>query len=138
MRTAGISAGAEGQAMQANQKIVETLTNTWDKFTAAQRQFLFNLGMQTGAIEDLTGALQGLTDFFSQLASASDSVFKLGRAIMFLVSTLGALKIASLAMGWMGVGPKLGVGLGRFAGVPPTMVAGSAAATRARKHEAFF
>lgn len=131
MRVAGISAKADGEAMDANRKIVETLTNTWDKFTAAQRKFLFTMGEQTGAIEDLTVAIQGLANFFDKLSSASDTVYKLGRAIMFLVGTLGALKVATLAMGWMGVGPKVGAFMGRFAGVPPTAVAGSAAYAKA-------
>ena len=131
MRVAKISSNAEGQAMEANRKIVDTLTNTWDKFTAAQRKFLFTMGEQTGAIEDLTSAIQGLANFFDMLSNASDGVYKLGRAVMFLVGTLGALKIATLAMGWMGVGPKVGALMGRFAGVPPTAVAGSAAYARA-------
>lgn len=131
MRVANVSTTAEGQAMQANQKIVDTLTNTWDKFTASQRKFLFMMGEQTGAIEDLTGAIQGLASFFDMLAGAGEGVYKLGRAVMFLVGTLGALKIATFAMGWMGVGPKVGAFLGRFAGVPPASIAGSAAYARA-------
>uniref|UniRef100_A0A6M3K0N9 Putative tail protein n=1 Tax=viral metagenome TaxID=1070528 RepID=A0A6M3K0N9_9ZZZZ len=131
MRVANVSATAEGQAMQANQKIVDTLTNTWDKFTASQRKFLFLMGEQTGAIEDLTGAIQGLANFFDMLAGAGEGVYKLGRAVMFLVGTLTALKVATLAMGWMGVGPKVGAVMGRFAGVPPTAIAGSAAYAKA-------
>jgi TP901 family phage tail tape measure protein len=131
MRVAGISSNAEGQAMEANQKIVDTLTNSFDKFTAAQRKFLYVLGDQTGAIEDLSGALLKLTNFFDTLSNAGDGVWKLGRAVMFLVGTLGALKVASLAMGWLGVGPKVGSMLGRFAGIPAARVAGSTAAARA-------
>ena len=131
MRVSRISTVAEGEAMDANRLIVETLTNTWDKFTAAQRKFLLQMGTQTGAIEDMTSAIQGLANFFNKLSSASDGVYKLGRAVMFLVGTLAALKIATLAMGWMGVGPKVGAVMGRFAGVPPTAVAGSAAYAKA-------
>jgi len=127
MKTAEISAGAEGEALDANRKIVETLTNTWDKFTAAQRKFLMTMGEGAGAISDLTTALQSLTNFFNTLSDASDGVFKLGRAVMFLVGTLGALKIASLTMGWMGLGPKGGALLGKFGGVVPSAVAGSPA-----------
>ncbi len=131
MRVANISTNAEGQAMDANQKIVDTLTNSFDKFTAAQRKFLYVMGEQTGAIEGLTGALISLTGFFDNLSNAGDGVWKLGRAVMFLVGTLGALKVASLAMGWLGIGPRVGSFLGGFAGIPAARVAGSAASVRA-------
>ncbi len=131
MRVAGISSNAEGQAMEANQKIVDTLTNSFDKFTAAQRKFLYVMGEQTGAIEDMTTALLSLTNFFDKLSGASDGVWTLGRAVLFLVGTLGALKVASLAVGWLGIGPKVGGVLGRFAGIPATRIAGTAASTKA-------
>ena len=131
MQVAGTSATAEGQAMEANAKIVETLTNTWDKFTAAQRKFLFAFGKGTGTIGGLTDALQSLTNVFSTMADAGEGIWSLGRAIMFLVGTLASLKIASLAVGWLGLGAKGGAFLGRFGGVLGAQVAGTGAATRA-------
>lgn len=142
MRVAAISAEAEGEAMEANKKIVETLLNTWDKFTAAQRKFLFTMGEEIGAIEDLTGVIAQLVRVFDILSGSefrvmginlklTDTFFQIGRSVMFLVGTLAALKVATLAMGWMGVGPKVGAVMGKFAGVPPTAIAGSAAYAKA-------
>ena len=131
IRASNISMNAQGQAMDANEKIVETLTNTFDKFVAAQNKALFVLGQQTGIIEDFTGVLQDLTDIFNKLSTAPDIVWNLGRAIMFLVGTLGALKVITLAMGWLNVGPRIGSMLGRFGGITPSAVAHSPAAIKA-------
>jgi len=142
MRVAGISSNAEGQALDANRKIVDTLTNSFDKFTAAQRKFAFTLGDQTGAISDLSGALLKLTRFFDVLSGSefkilglnlrlTDTFYTLGRGVMFLVGTLAALKVASVAMGWFGVAPRVGALLGGMAGLPSATIAGTGAARTA-------
>lgn len=130
-RVVSISQTAEGQAMAANQRIVDTLTNSYDKFTAAQRKFMYIGGENTGVISDMTNALLTLTKVFDRLSNASEGVWKLGRAITFLVGTLTALKIASIF--WLHATPNIAAGLGSLGGVLPYQVSGSAAALQAMK-----
>lgn len=128
MSVATQSAVANGQAMDANAKIVGTLANAWDQFKASQDQFFFNLGAKTGAITGLTSTLQMLTRAFVGLAGTSPGIFTLVRALTAMAGTLGAAKLASLAWGWLGGTSRLGGLVGRAANIEPWRVAGNPAA----------
>jgi len=125
MRVANVSTNAQGDAVDANAKIVETLTNTWDKFTESQKKLFMTMGSQSGAIRDLTNAIAGLTSFINKLANAGAGVWNIARAFAFLIATLGGLKVLTAAFKWLGVAPRLGTFLGGFAGVPGSAIAGT-------------
>ncbi len=121
------STRANGDAMDANARIVGALTNKWDSFVAAQKQMFFNMGTGTGSIQGLSKVMESLTSVFTRIASAGDGVWNMVKAITALVATLGALKLASAAMGWMKAGPRLGSLLGGMTGMPSAAIAGSSA-----------
>lgn len=129
VRIESVSAFAEqGIAMDANTRIVGTLVNAFDKLVAAQSELWYGIGMQGGLIEDLTGIVQKLSTAFRWLAGANDGLMQLGRAVMYVVGTLAALKLAVLAAGWIGLAPKIAGGFGALAGIAKWQVAGTAAA----------
>jgi TP901 family phage tail tape measure protein len=112
MAVANVSSFAEqGTAMEANQRIVETLTNAFDQFTAAQRKFFMSLGTNLGIIEGLSGALVKLTGVFDALTRAPNALMQLGKAIAFVTGALVAFKLAMLGMRWSGIPERISGGI---------------------------
>jgi TP901 family phage tail tape measure protein len=103
VRTATISQEAQNDAITANEKIVDTLANSWDKFTASQDKLSMALGSETGIINDLSNALKNLAKIFDWVSNADTSLFRLAKTIMVIVASLGALKLASKVPMWLGI-----------------------------------
>lgn len=93
-----VSANAQGEALSANQRIVDTLTNSFDQFTAAQNQLFYTFGDKSGIIEDMTEGLHTLTGAIQSLTNANTMLFKTIKIIAQLTAALIALKVASVAM----------------------------------------
>lgn len=125
IRVAGISQSASNQAYEANQRIIDTLANTWDRFTAAQKQLWFVQGQGTGLIKDITGAFSGLTSALEYLAKMPDAIWSLIRAITFLGTAMLALKMAKLIAGWVGLVSILGKAKGLMMALPALMLPSS-------------
>jgi TP901 family phage tail tape measure protein len=96
LRTSTVSAQANGDAIEANERIVNTLLNTWDKFTAAQSKAIFNFGAESGAITDLTSVVQGLTNAADAVSSFNTTLLQLIKTISTLAVVFGTLKAAQL------------------------------------------
>jgi TP901 family phage tail tape measure protein len=103
MRTSEISANAQGDALDANERIVQTLTNTWDKFTAAQNKFFFALGEKSGMIEGLTNMLQLAASAFGAIASWNEPMMRTIKVVAELGAAIVALKVFLLLLTKVGV-----------------------------------
>jgi len=125
MRVSALSADAWGDAQAANEKIVDTLANSWDKFTAAQRNYYMAYGARTGLIENLSDVLKGLTKAVQALAKAPQVFYDMARAITYLSGVLLGSGIIKYLTRWTGMGPKLAGMISPFAGVAPSMVMGT-------------
>jgi len=107
IRAANTSAGAHGEALNANERIVNTLTNAWDQFTAAQNKFWYALGDKSGIISDLTEHFQRLAGVFSWFADLNEPLGKTIKLVAELAVAFVALKLAAVAItklnliGWL-------------------------------------
>jgi len=138
--TSTISANANGQAIDANAKIVNTLANTWDKFTAAQNKALMTIGKESGAIGSLTNMMQGLATVFDKISGINGPLLTLAKTLTILAAAFVGLKIAKAAGGWLGglAGvarklPMMDASIAGFAGVPAASLRGSGAQISAAK-----
>jgi len=103
-RIAAISAEASGQAMDANNKIVQTYTNTVDKFTASWKRLVFAFGIKSGFLDTLTSVTQKFADTFTWASRLSDEFFVLTRAIMSVVTAAAVLRTLSFVPHWLNIG----------------------------------
>ena len=94
VRVATVSANAQGEALDANERIVNTLTNAWDQLTAAQNKFLYAFGDASGMIGDLTSIFQTLARGFARFSEMNDTLGKTIKLVAELILLMGALKLA--------------------------------------------
>ena len=107
MKIAAISATAQGDAAEANRKIVDTLANSFDKFKASQQRAFMALGAQTGVISDISDVLKALTKIITWFSNAPKPFYDIARAIIYLGGVMAAAKIGKLLLEWTNLIPKL-------------------------------
>jgi len=127
MRAADISANAQNEALKANQRIVDTLTNAYDQFTAAQNKFWYAFGEKSGIIGDMTQAFQGFASLFNNISGWNEGLFKTLKILMEIAAALAIIKVSMI--GWAKLqGMGIGAGMGGFFGMGKYPMAAGAGA----------
>jgi TP901 family phage tail tape measure protein len=125
VRNSAVSSSALGDTLDANQRIINNLSNAFDQSTAAQNKFWYALGSKSGAIDDLTSAMQRMAGAFSWMADVNNGLARMVKVVLELVVAYTALKLAGAgaakiqlrekldtltptALGLLGVGGKYG------------------------------
>lgn len=103
VRVSTISANAQGDALAANERIVNTLTNAWDQFTAAQNKLFYTIGTKSGAIQDLTDLMQALAATFSFFAGMSEPLARSIKLVAQLTTSLLVLKVTLVMLTRFGI-----------------------------------
>ncbi|MFH1290661.1 MAG: phage tail tape measure protein, partial [Nanoarchaeota archaeon] len=103
VRASEISANAQGEALEANERIVNTLTNAWDQFTAAQNKFWYALGQGSGIIEELTSTLQTMAGVGAWMADWNDSLFRILKTLAQITVALLVMKVAMVGLAKVGL-----------------------------------
>ncbi len=104
MRASAISAEAQGEALTANERIVNTLTNAYDQFTAAQNKFWYALGEKSGIIDDMTKSLQAFANVFNMFSGINDNLFRTVKVLAEIGIALAAIKLSAVGLTKLGIG----------------------------------